>query len=327
MRDRETTVSSLKTDLEKLQKEYAALIYGAAKTANSYNKMMFLFAAESFNQFVMRFRYLRQYSEARKIQVRQINAVQMSLKQEINVLSGKKQEKQSLLHVQLKENKNLNNLKNEQNQVITQLSQQEQKLKDELERRKQADRKLDNLIADLVREEIARSARAARTKAAAAGTTATTRSSVNKVTLTPEGAALSSNFGGNRGRFPWPVERGFISHRFGVHPDPVLRNINRENHGIDIQTNEGERARSIFSGKVISVASIPGLNNIVMVQHGEYFTVFAKIRSVNVEVGQQVDARDIIGTIFTNAEGTTELQFQIWRNADKLNPEGWLLRK
>lgn len=330
MRKTETTVTSLKTDLDKLKAEYAAMVYGAAKTANSYNKMMFLFASESFNLFVMRLRYLRQYSEARQKQVEQINTVSSSLEQKITVLSGKKAQKQSLLHVQLNENKNLLNLREQQNSVITQLSRQEQDLQQELERRQLAVRKLDNMIAEMVREEIARSAAAARARAAAAGKTATgtaTRTATNKVTLTPETALLSSSFGGNKGRFSWPVERGFISQRFGIHPHPVLKNINIQNNGIEIQTNNGEQARAIFNGKVTAVANISGLNNIVMIQHGEYFTVYAKLRSVNVSEGQQVNARDAVGNIYTNADGTTELHFEIWRNGNKLNPEGWLLRK
>jgi len=329
MQKTETTVTSLKTDLDKLKAEYAAMVYGAAKTANTYNKIMFLFASESFNKFVMRLRYLRQYSEARKKQVEQITHVSTNLEQKINVLTSKKQQKESLLNKQLNENKNLLNLRNEQNQVITQLSRQEQSLQQEVERRQQAIRKLDNLIAEMVREEIARSARIAREKAAASGTgkTATTRSSVNKVTLTPEAALLSSSFSGNKGRFSWPVERGFISQRFGVHAHPVLRGVQTQNNGIDIQTNSGQSARAIFNGKVTLVANIPGQGNAVMVQHGEYFTVYAKLKSVSVAEGQQVVAREVLGTVQTNAEGTTELQFQIWQNQNKLNPEPWLLRK
>lgn len=265
--------------------------------------------------------------EARKIQVRQINDVSQNLEQKITVLSTKKQAKESLLNIQLQENKNLLSLKDEQNNVISQLSQQEQKLKEELERRIQADRKLNNAIAELVREEIARSARVAKNNAASKGTTATTRSSVNKITLTPTGELLSSNFGSNRGRFPWPVERGFISQRFGTHPDPVLKNISRRNNGVDIQTEAGVPVKTIFEGKVTRVLNIPGFNNVVMIQHGEYFTVYAKLKSVSVNIGDQVKARDTIGSIYTNSEGTTVLHFEIYRNFDNLNPESWLLRK
>ncbi|MGV3505003.1 MAG: murein hydrolase activator EnvC family protein [Adhaeribacter sp.] len=328
LRTTETTVENLRADLDKLKAEYAAMVYGAAKTANSYNKMMFLFASDSFNQFIRRLAYLRQYSEARKVQVQQITRVSSSLEHKITDLNTKKQEKESLLSVQLKESRNLNNLRNQHNTMITQLSRQEESLQQEVERREQAVRKLDNLIAEMVREEIARSAEAARRKAAASGSgTATTRSSVNKVTLTPEGTLLSNSFGGNKGRFSWPVERGFISQRFGVRPHPVLKNISVQNNGIDIQTNAGAGARAIFSGKVTTVASIAGYNNIVMVQHGEYFTVYAKLKSVNVSEGEEVSARQVIGTVYTNPEGTSELHFEIWRNGNKMNPEGWLLSK
>lgn len=327
MRQTESTVSTLKLDLDKLKAEYAAMIYGAAKTTNSYNKMMFLFAADSFNQFVRRLRYLAQYSEARKNQVRQILNVQESLQQKINVLTGARRQKQTLLSSQIQESKNLDNLRNQQNTVITQLSRQEEELRKEVDRRKLAVRKLENTIADMVRAEIARSAELARRKAAAAGNTAATRSAVNKVTLTPETALLSSSFGGNKGRFLWPVERGFISQHFGVNPHPVLRNVSTQNNGIDIQTNDGERARAIFEGKITKVTNIAGLNNIVMIQHGEYFTVYAKLKSVNVNEGQNINARDFIGTIYTNSDGTTELHFEIWRNGVKQNPQGWLLAR
>lgn len=326
MRQTESTVTSLKMDLEKMKAEYAAMIYGAAKTANSYNKMMFLFAAESFNQFVRRLTYLHQYSEARKNQVRQINAVQESLQQKINVLSGAERQKQTLLHTQIKESKNLDNLRNQQNTVITQLSRQEEELRKEVARRQLAVRQLNNRINAMVRAEIARSAELARKRAAAAGA-AGTRTSANRVTLTPETALLSSSFGGNKGRFPWPVERGFISQRFGVHPHPVLRNVSIQNNGIEIQTNDGENARAVFAGKVTKVINISGMNNIVMIQHGEYFTVYGKLKTVAVAEGQNVEARQNIGSIYTNSEGTTELHFEIWRNVNKMNPQSWLVPK
>jgi septal ring factor EnvC (AmiA/AmiB activator) len=330
----EFQVSEMQTDLEKLKAEYAKMIYSASKTANSYNRLMFLFASDSFNQFVMRLRYLRQYAEARKAQVAEIDRVTQNLNQELTVLNSKKQKKEKVLHVQLAENKNLLNMKGQQDQVITKLSKQEQELRREVDRRQQSVRKLDNLIADMVREEIARAAAAARARAkspTSAGNRTTRNESatdaeisVNKVSMTPEMAVLSSSFSGNRGRLLWPVAKGFISQRFGKHSHPVLKGVIVENRGIDIQTSHGEAARAVFDGKVLTVASVPGMNNIVMIQHGDYFTVFAKLRSVNVSEGQHVNRKDVIGTVYTNSEGTSELQFQIWKNSANLNPENWL---
>jgi septal ring factor EnvC (AmiA/AmiB activator) len=343
----EEKVGETQMNLARLKEEYAQLIYAASKSSNSYNKLMFLFASKSFNQMMRRMSYLRQYTEARKKQAAAIERTQQNLSQHLTTLTTQKQRKKSLLTVQLQENKNLLSMRDEQDQVVQQLSLQEQSLKQEVEKRQEAVRKLDRLIENLVREEIARAARAAeaaaRAKAAReaaaaakAGKPVPTAAdddkpaaprSSNKVALTPEGELVSSNFAGNKGRFAWPVERGFISQRFGRHAHPVLKGVVIENRGLDIQTGANEKVRTIFGGKVLAVQTIPGMNNIVMIQHGEYFTVYAKLRSVNVSEGQQLSAKDVIGTVYTDQEGTSELQFQIWKNQTNLNPEGWLLRK
>lgn len=321
MKETEGIVGELQADLESLKAEYATMVYAASKTANSYNKLMFVFAADSFNQMVRRLRYLQQYSEARKKQVEQINKVQAALTGQLRTLEVQREEKRSLLDKQVVENKNLLSLRSQQDNMIQKLSKQEEQLKKEVAQRQQAVKKLDNLIADIVKEEMARAARAAREEGRA------TSGSANKITLTPEAALISSSFAGNRGRLAWPVDRGFISQKFGRHNHPVLKGVVIENRGIDIQTSQGESARAIFEGKVLTVASVPGMNNIVMVQHGEYFVVYAKLRTVSVKEGQDVKQKDMIGTVYTDANGTTELQFQIWKNNTNLNPESWIRPK
>ncbi|PKV63627.1 murein hydrolase activator EnvC family protein [Pontibacter ramchanderi] len=321
MKETEGIVGELQADLESLKAEYATMVYAASKTANSYNKLMFVFAAESFNQMVRRLRYLQQYSEARKKQVEQINKVQLALTGQLRTLESQREEKRGLLNKQMAENRNLVSLRAQQDGMIQKLSQQETQLKQEVAQRQQAIRKLDNLIADIVKEEMARAARAAREEGRA------TSGSANKITLTPEAALISSSFAGNRGRLAWPVDRGFISQKFGRHNHPVLKGVVVENRGIDIQTGQGEPARAIFEGKVLTVASVPGMNNIVMVQHGEYFVVYAKLRTVSVKEGQDVKQKDVIGTVYTDSNGTTELQFQIWKNNTNLNPESWIRPK
>ncbi|WP_261990062.1 murein hydrolase activator EnvC family protein [Hymenobacter puniceus] len=351
----QTQVQQTQQSLQQLKAEYAKLIYAGSKTANSYNRLMFLFAAESFNQFMLRLRYIRQYAEVRQAQAAQITGTQQRLTQQLTGLKVKKQEKGQLLNTQVAEKNNLVTLKTQQDQVVTKLSQQEQGLRQELADRQRAISRLDNLIADRVREEIARAARVAAAKAAAraaareraerAAAAAPGRTTpeapsrtysepaepaaavrTDRVTLTPETAVLSSSFADNRGSLLWPVAKGFISQRFGRHNHPVLKNVVVENRGVDIQTSAGEPVRAIFDGKVLTVASVPGMNNIVMIQHGEYFTVYAKLRGVSVSEGQIVKARQQIGTVYTSSEGTSEVQFQVWRNSSNLNPENWLGR-
>ena len=378
----QTATQVLKTQqtLRELKAEYARLLYTASKTSNGFNRLMFLFASDSFNQFALRLRYVRQYTEERQRQAARIVGAQSRLHQQLTGLTQQQRRKSSLLNTQLSENRNLLSLKTREDQMVQQLSQQEQGLRQELEERRQAINRLDNLIAVRVREEIARAARAARLAArreanlAAAGAarraaaarnagggagptrsrrdpeavasntegaednttaapendapetvaeTAADRRAV-RIALTPETAVLSSSFSGNRGRLPWPVSRGFISQRFGRHPHPVLRNVTVENRGVDIQTGAGEAVRSCYDGKVLTIANIAGMNTIVMIQHGDFFTVYAKLRSVSVREGQRVSAREVIGTVATDAEGTSEVQFQVWHNSANLNPENWL---
>lgn len=375
----QTTRQVLQTQqtLHELKAEYARLLYTASKTANGFNRLMFLFASDSFNQFALRLRYIRQYTEERQRQAARIVGTQQRLHQQLSGLTQQQQRKSSLLTSQLHENKNLLSLKSREDDMVQQLSQQEQGLRQELEARRQSVVRLDNLIAERVREEIARAARAARLAAraaarreAAVAAASTARRAANarsaahprhdtetappseadnatataapesdvaetaaetaadrravRIVLTPATAELSSSFAGNRGRLPWPVGRGFISQRFGRHPHPVLKNVTVENRGIDIQTDAGAPVRACFDGKVLTIANIAGMNTIVMIQHGDFFTVYAKLRGVTVHEGQRVSAREVIGTVATDAEGTSEVQFQVWHNSANLNPETWL---
>jgi septal ring factor EnvC (AmiA/AmiB activator) len=359
-------VLTTQQQLADLKAEYARLMYTAAKTSSGFNQLMFLFASESFNQFALRLRYVRQYTEERKHQAVRILGAQQQLSHELDGLTQQRRHQKRLLTNQLVESRNLQGLKVEQDEVVQQLSQQEQGLRQELAQRQQAVARLDDLIAQRVREEIARAARAARLAAAAerrrasraalasrtptrngrraaasdepgddasanpdsdAAEETTADRSARRVALTPQTALLSSSFAGNRGRLPWPVAHGFLAQHFGRHAHPVLKHVMVDNRGVDIQTNQGEAVRSVFAGRVLTVAQVPGMNTIVMIQHGEYFTVYAKLRSVSVHEGQQVGARDTIGAAATDADGTAQVQFQVWRNSANLNPESWLGRK
>lgn len=142
--------------------------------------------------------------------------------------------------------------------------------------------------------------------------------------LNDEETALASSFTASRSRLPWPVTKGFVSDHFGRKPHPVLKGIFVENQGVDIQTNAGENVRTVYDGIVRDVTSMPGMNNVVAIQHGDYFTVYAKLRTVMVRAGQHVKARESIGTVATDKNGISEIQFQIWKEFTKLNPESWL---
>ncbi|MFN3405135.1 MAG: murein hydrolase activator EnvC family protein [Cytophagaceae bacterium] len=336
IRETEEFIFALEADMEFLKKEYAEMIYAASKFSTRQEKLTFIFASQNFNQLVRRVKYFQQYSSARKNQVEQIEKVKISLARERERLYMKREQKTLLVMAKSEEAKNLQDLKKQQDEVVKQLTDREKELKKELEDSKKAVKKLEKLITDLIREEKAKAAREAARLAKEAEEKAgrkpnkdntVTTTTVKIPTLTPEAEKLSNSFAGNMSKLPWPVVHGNISHRFGKQPHPVLKGVIVENLGVDILTLKNEPVRSVFDGKVITVAEVPGMNYVVMIQHGEYFTVYAKLKTTLVKTGQEVKAKDPIGTVYTDKNDVSELQFQVWKNNEKLDPEKWLFIK
>jgi len=301
-------IIALEEDLVKLKKEYASMLFAAQKANNSTTRLTFLFSAKSFDQLVMRLRYMDQYAETRKLQAEQIIKVQDQLSGHVREIEVRRTEKSKLLSEEERENENLAELRKKQGAMVKSLEKEEKRLRKDLEETKKAIAKLDDLINEAIKEELARAA-AAREKSAA---------SANAV------AALSSSFEDNKNKFPWPVSSGFVSLKFGRQAHPVLKGIVLQNNGVNIQTKENERVKTIFEGEVRRVAFIPTLGSTVIINHGDYLTVYAGLKEVFVRPGQKVTTNQEIGKVFSNADGVSELRFQIFRNMTALDPEAWL---
>jgi septal ring factor EnvC (AmiA/AmiB activator) len=228
-------------------------------------------------------------------------------------LEENRKAKDQLLTQEESQNNNLVNLRKKQENLVKSLSQKENEIKSELKSREKAIARLDQLIADIVAAEIAASSKG---------------ESSNKINMNSSETAISKSFENNFSKLQWPVSSGFISAKFGNNPHPVYKNLKVPNNGIDIQTNENEVVHAVFEGLVKQVAVIPGeMRYVVLIQHGEYFTVYAKLKEVSVSKGNLVRANQKIGVVNTDNKGTSEVQFQIWKNNQKLNPENWLAKK
>jgi septal ring factor EnvC (AmiA/AmiB activator) len=303
----EVAYKALQKKLDSLKKEYAEMLFIASKSSGKLNKLSFLFSARSFNDLVMRYKYLEQYTDNRKIQVEQINTITKTLDARKAELSGKKNEKETAKNHKQTQTKKLTSLKRRQALNVAQLSTQEKEIKKQIENSKRAIRRLDNLISSLVK------------KSAERVNTATQNEAVVNT-------ALSTSFQNNKNKLPWPVLNGFISDKFGVKNHPVLKYVKIDNNGIDIQTSPNAAISSVFDGIVLDISQIPGLNNVVAIQHGEYFTVYANLKSVNVNLQDKVIAGQLIG-IAAEKDGEYEINFQIWHQFTKMNPELWLASK
>ncbi|MCX6244343.1 MAG: peptidoglycan DD-metalloendopeptidase family protein [Bacteroidetes bacterium] len=317
-------LSSLSSELRKMKNEYAKMIYYAYKNLNAYNRLLFIFSAEDFNQAYHRLLYYQQYSAYRRTQAELIRDAQMTINRKQRELQETRQEKMTLARSQESEKNQLTQEKDEKDKTVKQLSQKEKELEAALREKQKAAQKLTSEIEKLIAAEIKAAAeRAKKTTGHDAKTKMTT--TATEIMLTNDEQALSSSFATNKGRLPWPSEHGVITGRFGEHPHPVLKYVKVKNNGIDISTEKGASVRSVFDGKVSRVMSFPNLNKVVIIRHGEYLTVYSNLDEVNVKDGQNVTTRQVIGKIHTNPEDSrTDLHFEIWLGKTIQDPQEWL---
>ncbi len=340
-------LDSLESDLVKLKKAYAKMIVFAYKTRSAYDKLIFVLSADNFNKSYRRLRYLQYYGEYRQKQIQQIITTKTEMKNILLQLKDKKVQKEQLKSDTENEKQALSKDKDEQTVVLSSLKKQESDLLKKLNAQKQADKKLQESIRSLIaeemrkaREEAARKAKelaekkakenankANKTNATDNKTEAKTNNKTYEILMTPEEQLVNDKFEANRGRLPWPTERGVILSSYGEHEHPVLKGVKVRNDGVYISTLPGARVRSVFDGEVSKVLAIPGKNKIVIIKHGNFFTVYANLNDVSVSPGQKVKTKQNIGTASTDPdEDKTYVELQIWNGNVKLNPELWISR-
>jgi septal ring factor EnvC (AmiA/AmiB activator) len=323
---------SLSTSLTSLKKEFARVVNFTYKYRHNTSTMAYLLAGEDFAKAYNRSKYLTLYARYRKAQARKIEIVQKQLVVVNTQIDTDLKNKVSVLGANEKEKKVLTNDKQAQEKIVKNLQKTEATLKTQLAKKKAEAAKLSSAINTIIENDIkASKVKAAKTAKAPEKKGSTTAKKVepvkeNVITLTPEAKITSTGFENNKGRLPWPVEKGFISSGFGAHPHPVLKGITTNNNGIDISTDRGATARAIFDGDVSGVVNIPGAGQAVIIRHGEYLTVYSNLGSVSVSKGSKVKAKQSIGTVGADDDGAV-LHLEVWKNKTKLNPSGWLIAR
>jgi septal ring factor EnvC (AmiA/AmiB activator) len=313
-------IARLEKELAQLKKEYASMTYLGAKTMHNIHILAFIFSSNSFQELFQKLSAIKQYAKIRQKHFKEIKSICTTLEKKQNLLKQQSVGKIFLLKKWREEQNTLTKLKQQQTQLITALEKQHAQLLTELTQRNTAVKALNQLITDLVKHE-------AKVRLQSQQAQVKTPNASKKNKLAPGMVALTTAFSQHRGKLTWPVKTGFISSKFGIQPHAVLKNIQIENLGIDIQTQEKSQAYAIFEGVVKTIAFVPGMNQVVIIQHGQYHTVYAKLQATSVKVGQHVSQKEPIGIIYTNKHGITELQLQIWKDATKLNPAGWLTKQ
>lgn len=346
-------ITRLKTELDTLRAQYEKSVVYAYKNRSNYDFLNFIFSAANFNDALKRIEYLKSYRQYREQQATSIKSTQVLLQGKITGLESTQKQKSVALQEQEKEKVVLVEERKEKDDIVNKLKARERELTKELTDKQRADKKLRDGIMAAIRRETEKAkaeakrrekeeAAAAAKKAAANPTPANPNPNTTAATTpartapakpksvfeaTPEGVALSDNFEKNRGKLPWPIDKGQIKIHFGPYSISELSgNLRGNNPGLTLETESGAPVKAIFDGEVISVFDVEG-SGAVIVRHGKYFTTYGNLNSLNVSKGTQVKAGQIVGRAGTNNEGNGEIEFLLMLDSRNLDPEPWIRRR
>jgi murein hydrolase activator len=311
----QVNVNNLNKDLKALKEDYAKMIVKSYKSRSEQSRAMFLLSSENFLQAYKRAQYMKQYASYRKMQGEEIKTKTNELQTFHNKLSVQKQEKVKLLSESEKQKQELEKQKREQLALVNSIKKDKNKIIADIKKKQKESKAIERQIDRLIRESIA----AANKKV---GNTTNTTTFV----LTPEAKALAVDFKSNRGSLPWPVEKGLLTKKFGKQPHPLEPTIMIESSGIEISSENGAKARSVFAGEVSDVQAAGNGTSTVMIRHGDYTTTYSNIGRVFVKRGDKVTLKQSLGEIYFNPiTGKAILKFLIFQNTTKLNPQSWIV--
>lgn len=298
-------VDALTADMNRLDQEYQQMVRLAYRQQLSNSDWMFLLSSESLNDVVQRWRYLKQYEEYRKKQVQLILDTKRTLETKIVQLNKNKSDKQKLLLDAQRHRSLLNGELKEKNVLLGKLKTSETKLVRELDTQQQRRAQLDKVIERIINSEREKNTKPTKENSAV----------MEKETL---------DFGRSKGKLAWPVEEGTIVKGFGEYTYPGHQNVKLNNNGIDIEAPSNATVMAVYAGKVVGIQFIPGYQNMVLVSHGSYYTVYSNLESVKVKKGDDIAGGQTIGNLSSQK---SELHFEVWKEKQRLDPANWIVKR
>lgn len=300
-------INMMESDLVELKNDYARAVINSYKSKKENPELVYILSAKDFNQGYKRLKYLQQITKFRRHESETI----MELKDQIQSTKERLQNDLSKISVlKSREEQQKSLLQSEQEkkqQMVNSLSKKERQLQKDLQEKKEISEKIEKEIARMVEEESKK---------------------VVKSDNTPEQKLIGENFSENKGRLPWPVEKGIITSQFGIQKHPVLKYVTENNIGIEITSLGKTAVRSIFKGEVSKVFPIKGANATVIIRHGKYLTVYQNVVDLKVKAGDKVDTKQEIGSVYCDTENGNKaiLKFMIFEEKEKLDPESWITK-
>lgn len=321
------SIIELRNEIEVLKKEYAKMLRYAQKNRKATDKILFIFSSKDYRQAYQRYVFFRQYGDMQKTMMHNIEKKYDELEKKTSELTIKKTNQESLLQQEEKNKKALTSEQLVKQRSINQLSNKEKQLAKQIKEKQNIRVKLQRQIDQAIAAEVKRQTQIAK-KSANKPATETAQQGDKKqeyvMSATPEEAQLSNSFSTNKGKLPWPTEQGVVTSSFGTHPHPDIKGIMIDNNGIDIRTPKGAAIRAVFDGVVSKIFTGPNGQQIIIIRHGEYLTVYTNLASINVSNGSKVSTKQKLGTVYTNSDNVSEFNFQVWKGNNRQNPSSWI---
>lgn len=310
-------ISSLRDQLMILKEDYATMIVRSYKGRSDKSKVMFLLSSENFRQAYKRLQYIKQYSDYQKDQGEKIKDNTEKLQEVNTTLLRQKKDKEQLIEENRKAKNRLEEELQEQNDLMASIRKNLSTYNSQIKKKQQEADRIDKEIDRLIREAIAEANRKAGKSPSASGDFA----------LTAEAKALAANFEANKGRLPWPVEKGVVKLGYGRQPSPIDKTVTINSNGVRIATEEGSKVMAVFDGEVSAIVVIKNANPAIIIRHGNYFTIYKNLSKIFVKQGDKVTTKQVIGEVFTNkSNGETILGFGVNKNTNTEDPANWIYR-
>jgi len=298
----------LEQDLNELRNDYANSIVSAYKAAKGTPALAFILSSADFNQGYKRLKYIQRVAKYRRKETETIETLYSQLRETKERLERDRRNVSDLKNKEIRQKQILREEQSNKERLVNNLSRKEKQLKQELEEKRRIARQIEKEIEKLIEAE---------------------RKKSETVPMSSEMKVIGESFGENRGRIPWPVDKGIITSHFGSHQHPVLKNVIEDNIGIEITSSGPTKAKSVFKGEVGGVFAISGANMAVIIRHGKYLTVYQNLVNVVVKSGDSVSMGQVIGDVYVDNGngGKAELKFMVYEEKKKLDPELWLTKK
>ncbi|MGB3605661.1 MAG: peptidoglycan DD-metalloendopeptidase family protein [Psychroserpens sp.] len=308
-------ISSLRKQLSTLKEEYSQMIVKSYKSKSEQSRVMFLLSSEDFKQAYKRLQYIKQYTDFQKEQGDLIKGKTLKL-QELNTdLIRQKKDKDQLVAENRITQKELEKELKEQEKLMGSIRSNLSSYSSKIKKTQQEIDRIDAEIERIIKEAIAESNRKA-------GKSTTSKG----FALTPKAEIIAKNFASNKGKLPWPVERGVVKVRYGTQRSPIDPTVQIKSNGVRIATEKNAQVKAVFEGEVSKVILIKNSNPIVMLRHGNYITIYRNLSKVYIKQGDKVNRNQVIGAVFTDSGGESMLAFSIYKDSKPENPASWIYK-